>query len=765
MNIDVRFRPYIMALSLVLISLAAHMISLWNGFVLNDHFLIPGFRDILREEWRTFWTELVTNAVIQPYAEPLLKASLALDFQSAVLSPALYHATNVLLHTTAVVSAFFLLTRLVKHFDLAMPPAGKSDNFSSTALVPFIACALFACHPLTSDTVAYISGRGAILTFIWYTVALHFFLSGFFAQSVRIGALAYLGICFSIILGVLSSCQAITIPETIIVLGLLVKPALEKGKDWVYERAFEFGIMAFLAVVIPFTFLLPQAMPVGNGLGLPLLPPVAFYATQCKELLTYYVRAFFVPVPLSIFPPFAQAQSFSDPLALGGVALLLGSIYLLFHYGKTRDPYCFFGLWIFLIGLVPQSLIVTNEYVSGQRFYLSCFGLCLFAARLFTKYAAAKVERQVSINTSAGSQMRNVVFEPVLVVPLAVVAVIFVGLSNFRDHGFATNSAILRGALRSGAIDKNLDKNGYIRAYLALMLMLDGGNSIENGLIEAKRALEINRDLPLAYLARARHAAFSDDFEGAKYYAEKAVELARKQNLSSRLIGLADGVILIAATNLEQYQDPQNLKDMAKEALLVDPTNSKLYLALGKVYLSEHKPESGSFAIKYLGHAKRLDRNDLSNEAPLAEAILATGNPSNFESAYGHALMLHKISPTTGSYILLARAALETGRLSKSAALMHELDVRLHGAYNAEAMYIMYGICKQAHDEKKAADYLMRAKKLDPNIETNTKLWLRIAPLTAIEEEREKAAEQGKTLLEKYPPKPEPASTSKPGQP
>ncbi|MBS1990315.1 MAG: hypothetical protein JSS83_07345 [Cyanobacteria bacterium SZAS LIN-3] len=746
-----RFRPYIMALSLVLISFAAHMISFWNGFVLNDHFNIPRFRDILKEDWPKYWSELVNQAVIQPYAEPFLRASLAIDFQSAVLAPALYHATNVLLHIAAVLSLFFLLMRLGKHFDRAMP----ATRDSGTAVLPFVACALFACHPVTSDTVAYISGRSAMLTVLFYTVALHCFLTGFLGQSVRAGLLGYLGCYLSIVLSLFSSCQAITIPETMIVIGLLIKPAAEKTKDWIYERLFEFGAACFLVLVLPLTFLLPQTMltmPVGNGLGMPLLAPTAYYATQLKALLTYYLRVFFVPVPLSIFPPFCLADSLADPLALGGLAVVLGTVYLLFHYARNKDPYCFLGLWLFLIGLLPQSLVVTNEYVSGPRFYLSCFGLCLFVARLFTRAVASKL----NLATDTTGE-RKLAFEPAFVVPLSLVCLLLIGLSNYRDRGFATDSAVLRGALRSGAIDKNLDRGGHIRALLSLMLILDGGPNIDKGEIEAKRALDINRELPLAYLALARHASYREDFDGAKYYAEKTLELAKKQNLSNGIIGLADGTLLIAMTHLNLYSDPQKLKDMARAALEVEPTNNKLYLALAQVYLSEHKPESGLFAVKYLGHARRLDANDLSNEAPLAEALLVTGNPNNFEAAYKHAMLLHKISPTNGSYRLLARAALETGRIRKGLDVMDELFVRSHGNLDPESLYILSALCRRAGNvnnaQLRADQYLARAKRYDPDIEKKVKLWLRIEPLTPIEEERERAAEGGKPIVEKHPPR------------
>jgi tetratricopeptide (TPR) repeat protein len=730
-----RFRPHILALVLVLVCLAAHTISFWNSFILNDHFDIPGFRSVPDKEWPQYWTELVTQAMIKPFAEPLLKASLCLDFQSAGLMPALYHATNVLLHIAAVLSAFFLLRRLVKHFEKAQAPGQGAGN----GLVPFIACLLFAAHPLTCESVAYISGRSAILTFLWYTLALHAFLTGFAILSVRDGLFGYLFCYISVVLSLFSSCQAITIPETMIVVGLLVKPATERFKDWIYERQAEFRIAFFTAIVLPLTFLLPQIMPVGNGLGLPLLSNQAYYATQLKALFTYYLRVFLVPVPLSFAPPYCLAQSLADPLALAGLAVLAGFIYL--FYRLRRDPFCCLGIWLFLIGLVPQALIVTNEYVSDRRFYLSCFGLCLLVARLFVNFVGKK--------TNLTSD-KEIAFEPRLVGPLLLTTLVLIGLSNYRDRSFATDSALLRGALRANLFDKSIDKDGRVRALLSLMLVLDGGPNVDKGLVEAKRALEINRNLPLAYLAMAKQATYRGDFDGAKYYSEKTLELAREQKLSGEVMGVADGCLLIALTQLDQFQDPQKLKDLAKEALLVDPANAKLYLALARTYLSEHKPESGAEALAQLKIGRNLDPNDVNFTAPIVEADLATGSPRDFEQAYGAACLLHRINPTDGSRLLVARASLETGRLAKGFGMMEEILTRQKGRLDAEGAIILSGLYKQQGRTAKSEEYLDNAKKLDPKIESKIHLWLRVKPLTPIEEAREKAAEEGHPIQEKH---------------
>jgi tetratricopeptide (TPR) repeat protein len=750
-----RFRPQLLALALVLACLAAHTISFWNGFVLNDHFNIPILRDIAKEQWNQYWTELITNAVIAPFAEPLLKGSIALDFLSGRMHPAAYHATNVLLHVSAVLSAFFLLRRLVRHFDVAqglkrtgsdVADVADQSRIAANALIPFIACLLFAVHPLTSESVAYISGRSSILTFLFYTFALHCFLTGFVSPAVRAGLLSYLFCYLALFLSIFSSSQAITIPETMVFLGLMIKARSVAWKDWVFERSWEFGLAIFVSAILPLLFLIPQRLPLGNGLGLPLMSPAEYFATQAKELVTYYLRVFILPVPLSFAPPFCLAQPATnpwlDPLAIAGLVVIGLAIFGLYFF--RRLPFAAFGLWIFLIGLLPQSLLVSNEFVGGHRFYFSCFGLSLFVTTLALNYFAGK---------NKVLDARALAQEPALVLSVAAASLVLVGLSNYRDHSFATDSGVLRGALRSNVFDRDVaaqsDRDGHVRALLSLMLALNGGDNIQRGLIEAKRALAINPNLALAYITMARQCLTSRDYDGAKFYSERALKLAAEQKLSTEVTGLADSCLLIAMTELKQFDDPKKLKELAKAAAAVDTANPKIYLALGKVYISEHKPESGAMALVQLAHARRLDINDVNMLEPLALAHLATGESRSMEAAYQIAGTLDQITPCEGSRMLLARAALETGRLAKADDLIRgEINMKF-GKITAEQAILLSGIYKQAGQNAESDKMLALARKEEPGIEKRIHLWLRIKPLSTIEQAREKAAEENKTIVEK----------------
>ena len=273
--------------------------------------------------------------------------------------------------------------------------------------------------------------------------------------------------------------------------------------------------------------------------------------------------------------PSPATNPWMDPLAIAGLALLGGTIYL--AYRVRKEPFACFGIWLLLIGLIPQSVLVTNEVVNGQRFYLSCFGLCLAISTWFVRIFSKK---------TAIRKAKVMVTESKFVPCLAAVSVILIGLTNWRDHSFATDSGILRGALRSNFLDKNVaaqsDSNGYVRGLLALMLTLDGGDNIKRGAVEADRALAININLALPYLAKARACLVKYDYDGARFYAERALQIAADQKLSSEVVGMADETALIAITHLGDFKDPDKLKAMGRRAIALNAANPKTYLATGQ---------------------------------------------------------------------------------------------------------------------------------------------------------------------------------------
>ncbi len=716
----------VLSAMLLALCLIAHGASVWNGLSLGDYFQIQPFYGIEAKKWPEFWMELFTEGFLHPFAAPLTKVSLAIDYQSAGGQAAVYHAVNVLLHVGCVISAFLLLARLSSHF---LNSRKVQDDSKYSLLIPFITTAIFAVHPLTSDAVANIGGRSALLTFFWYVVALHTFLTGFTATSVGLGLLGYLFAYLFIVLSIFSGCQAITLPFTMIFIGLLIKPSDSLWKDWIYERAWEFGALAVVSIGLPFLFLLKSVMPVGTGLGLPELPRDSYFATQFKVLLVYYLRIFVVPIALTIAPVYAIATGFGDPLAIAGMLVVLSALALM--YQLRRRPFVVLGLYLFIAGLLPQSLVVQPEYASAVRFYLSGFGLTLAVAALVAPLLPvdlSKLKLELPVKVTAA---------------FALIIVLLASLSVWRDRAYSSNSALLRGALR---LDPT---NARLRGLLAFLLSIDKGPNIERGALEAERALAKDSQLPTAHLAMGTYDRWQKHHKEAIKDFETALKLATEQRLSPEIILTAKSGLAQAfaddSSNTQPIKDPLRVKELARDALALYPSEPRLYLAMGKALLAENRPESAELACRQFDQGRRFDRLDIDFTEPYVRAALNTGYAFRFDIAYGAARTADRIIQSDETNLLLARAALETGRIRKGIDMM-----KLYFSHapfpSAEAYKVTAGLAKQLGDTKAAAQYMAKAREVDPDVDKHVRLFMTVPPKPLKDDDLDTPGSAGRAL-------------------
>ncbi|MBI1804993.1 MAG: tetratricopeptide repeat protein [Ignavibacteriae bacterium] len=97
-----------------------------------------------------------THRAETPYYRPLVLVSLILDYQAWGLNPNGYHFTNMILHALIVLLVFLLVERLVRE-----------------RIVALAASALFAVHPIQTQSVAWIPGRNDMLLGLFVVVMMY----------------------------------------------------------------------------------------------------------------------------------------------------------------------------------------------------------------------------------------------------------------------------------------------------------------------------------------------------------------------------------------------------------------------------------------------------------------------------------------------------------------------------------------------------------------------------------------------------------------
>ena len=151
-------KKYKIFLALILVLTAIVFLPcLKNGFLIYDD--QDGVTNNVYIRAFTFQNLKVFFTTAQFMYSPLVFLSLAIDYSIAGLNPFVFHFTNLLLHLINVCLVFVLIRKL----------SGKIES-------ALIATALFAVHPLNSDTVAWISTRSNLLFTLFFLSSLIFYL-------------------------------------------------------------------------------------------------------------------------------------------------------------------------------------------------------------------------------------------------------------------------------------------------------------------------------------------------------------------------------------------------------------------------------------------------------------------------------------------------------------------------------------------------------------------------------------------------------------
>lgn len=715
----VRLRPAVFTLVLLFVVAISHASSIWNDFALDDRINIKpfGLVSVEKRKWEPVWYELYTDAFEKPFSEPMRRLTLAWDYQSGhLVSPAVYHATNVILQALGIVAAFFVLLKLVDQFS-------QSNSSKTNYALPLFVCALFCAHPLTSESVAYISARSSLLCFFWYMVGLACFIQGFTTKRLNLSVIGTLFAYLAMVVAIFASSQAITLPWAMLFCALLLKPAQYTYKEWLYERSFELGSILCIAIALPFLFLTKSTLPTLFMIGVSPLSNQLYCLSTIKSLSVYYLRTFFAPVGFSIYPAGVVASGFGDPFVWLSVVLVLGTLYLMWRL-RTR-PLFVLGLFLFLIGLIPQSFMLSSLIAHGARFYLSGFGLCL-ALGDFVFNALADKFKIDPVEIAKYGFSRKVAL--IALLPVLVLA----GLSNWRDHAYKNSSSIIKAAL---TLDKD---NQYLQALLAFKLSQEGGSNVQEGAKLATDVLNKNGQLVFALLAQANYYQSRQDYVSSANKFAEALQIAQALKLDEWIVAYCEGGVARSVVLTQDLTEPAQalkIKQFSEHALKFDPTVARLYLAHGLAVMAEGKPESAERACRDYDKGRRFDMNDPAFAYPLAQASLRTGYSIRLEPAFSAAKMAYRLKIDEKTRLLFARAALESGRLNRGYSVLEDYFKNTKTPA-AEAYYILSGLERLSGRTQIADAYLKVARDKDKNVEKH-RLFLSVKPKPTKDEDNQ----------------------------
>lgn len=164
-----KLRYYLPIISLILVSFLVYLNALRGGFVWDDMVLIVDNEGIRKLGcfWKDFARDFfdTTDDIIDfkyGYYRPIISLSYMVDYALWGLKPWGFHLSNIIFHTICCILVYLIGNSLF------------NNRYTSLA-----ASLLFACHPIHTESVTWISGRTDVIAGV-------FFLSAFYLYQKTI---------------------------------------------------------------------------------------------------------------------------------------------------------------------------------------------------------------------------------------------------------------------------------------------------------------------------------------------------------------------------------------------------------------------------------------------------------------------------------------------------------------------------------------------------------------------------------------------------
>lgn len=294
--------------------------------------------------------------------------SVAINYRMAGLKPFVYHLTNIILHATNSVLVFFFLL-------LFFRPAAS-----------FWGSLIFAVHPVQTEAVTWISGRGYVL----FTLLL---LGSFllYTASTSVKKLKwpfFWGSLVFYLVAISANTFSLIYPAMIVLYDLTFRKWQKFCKLWL-----PFFGLTLIKLMLMLSIINQRITTVGHDTG----------ASSLSNPLYNIAFSFFAHLKLLFWPK--DLTLYHEPLAISRTGITVEIILLVLiilclplMFKKAKE--LFFAVFVFILFLSPTYSPVMITWLVAERYlYFPSLALCIFAAFLVDKYhASVKSGRLIRIS-------------------------------------------------------------------------------------------------------------------------------------------------------------------------------------------------------------------------------------------------------------------------------------------------------------------------------------------------------------------------------
>ena len=539
--------------------------SLWNGFTMDDDFIVVGnpmvtgrgnlprifVTDYWAREGSSDHSVLHNSGLYRPF----VILTYALNDAVAGLTPWTFRLVNIVLHLLVSWFTFLLALRI-----------GASRAGAACA------AALFAVHPLHTEAVTGIVGRAELLMTLGMLAGLWWAARG----RPWLSLIAF-------VFGLLSKEQAVMLPAVILLYefcfgkGLPLSPRAVLSQYGGYAAVLGGYLFLRSAVLgglapVPIPFIdNPLAHLDGDARMLGAVKVAGLYLWLCvwPAALSADYSYNAIPVPHSLLDP---ALLFSLATWGGLVVWMIRS----FVKGDRRVAFCI-GFTV-LVFLPVSNLMIPIGTIMGERlFYLPSVGLCLLAGLGYER--ATGQQSAVSGHPSASPVTRHWSLLLVVLICLALLA-----RTAFRNLDWADNDRLWRSAAQAEPTSAKMQH------YLGRAAQAAG--DWDEALRRYQEALRI-------YPAYARTDAALNINLGDVYFKlgklENAVEALERGTALHPASSSAHYNLGLVYARLGRYQEAETA---IRKALNLKPEFPEAYNTLGRLLLEMGRREEALVAVE-----------------------------------------------------------------------------------------------------------------------------------------------------------------------
>ena len=385
LHLEHKQQKYLWVLGIPLIVAVLYGASIGSPFVYDDRIHIFENTDVTGFHGLMDFASIIRifQGKFGLLGRPVLFLTYGLNYLYAGSDPTPFRLTNLFIHSANCLLVFVLILQLSRTF------GGKNNGSFTTAL---LGAALFAAHPLLTESVTYIAGRSSSLCAFFYFAALVFVVQSGGQNGARHAVVLLLAIACGVLAWLVKQ-DAVTLPLAAIGLVWLSWPRNTVGRQVL--GTFVWGAILLTALLFQREHIAvaeqvsrenSSLVAAGFEETIPLTP---YLLTSLKELTTYYLWRMFVPVHLSVDPDPTIIHNLASPGLWISLVVLLSLCTAIWMLRKSR-PILAVGIMLIVISpLNAYAAFPLADVVSEHRAYISTLGAVIIMAALLvqTRYA------------------------------------------------------------------------------------------------------------------------------------------------------------------------------------------------------------------------------------------------------------------------------------------------------------------------------------------------------------------------------------------